>query len=77
MGNDIFQVFNSPFTLVDSHHAFGSIEIDGAEGIAHEEAGFEFLFRRYRILQVEDDPVGVVDTGIDHECRAVAREVKP
>ena len=77
MGNDIIEVFNPPFTLVYAHHAFGTIKINGAQGIADQEAGFEFLFRGYCILQVEDNAVGVMYAGIDHLGRTVSRKVKP
>ena len=77
LGHDRVQVLEPERELVDPHHPLGAAEVDRAERVAHEEPRGVLLGGVHRVLEVEDDAVGLVQAGVDHELGLVAREVEP
>ena len=74
--NDLFEVGQSQRQLVDAHHALSGAEIHGAKSVANEQAGGIFLGMVDRILEVEDDRVGPVQSRVDEVLRLVAGKVE-
>ncbi len=70
------EVLFSRSSLIDPYHAFGHSEVEGDEGVAHEGAGRVFFGRWHRVLEIENDAVGGIKTGGNHELGLVARNVE-
>ena len=76
MRYDHFEVFQAALPLVDTHHSFGTVKINAAQGISHQEPGFILFFGSYGIFQVEDDAIGLMNPGIDHQAGGIPRKIK-
>ena len=77
VGDDLLKIFQSQGKLVDPDHPFGPVKIDLAQGVPHQDPCLLFPFRGHRILQVQDNPVRMVDSRIDHQAGGIAGEVEP
>jgi hypothetical protein len=62
--------------LIDANHPLACAEPDGAKGVADKNAGSVFLGGVHGVLEVEDDGVRLVQTGIDKVFRFCARQIE-
>ena len=77
MGDDPLEIFQSPLTLIDSHHAFGIAEVHGAKRVSHNGACGVFFGGRHGVFQVEDVGVGAVKSRVEEHLGLVAGQVEP
>ena len=63
-------------TLVVHEHALGAVEIHGPQGVANQNPGGVLLGRSHRVLQVQNDAIGVVQSRVDEELGLVARQIE-
>ena len=75
-GIDLFKIGKAERQLVDAYHALGRTEIDRAKSVAHQQSRSIFLGRVNGILQIEDDRVGRVQSGIDEVFGLVSGKVQ-
>ena len=77
MRDDKIQILEAGGNLIDTNHFFGTVKVEASQGIAHQKAGFMFFIKSHRIFQVEDEAVGVMQPGVDHQAGRIARQIKP
>ena len=75
--DDVVEVLNPPFALVYADHPFGPIEINTTECVADQETGLVLFIWSNRIFEVEDNAIGFMDAGVDHQAGGVPGQVKP
>ena len=73
----ILQVFKPRFALVDAYHPFHTEEIYRPEGISDHEPGSFFFSGTDRVLQIQDDCIGPMDSRVQHPLWHIARNVEP
>ena len=74
--NDSRQVVEAQRQLVDSNHDFGITEINGSHGVANDQSSRVLLVDVDAVLEIQDDPIRLVQAGVQLELGLVTREVE-
>ena len=70
------QVGEAERQLVDAHHALRGAEVEHAQRVSDDEARGILLRVLHRVLEVEDDGVGPVQSCVQHELRLAAGQIQ-
>ena len=73
---DPAQILEPEIALVDSHHSLGRTPVKGDQRISDEQPGRILVGRRHGILEIEDEPVGAIEPGREHELGSIAGKIE-